>query len=242
MSRNRSLKAVLIVAGGLTLVVSGLAVRQRFQLSVASLERELGPKRYSQENEELLIRHFFKDRKFGTFVDVGSGHYLRGNNTFYLEEQLAWRGIAIDANGTYADGYAQHRPRTQFITALVSNSSDQDADFFLVPNLPTLSSGVASAVKGLPHVIPTKVKTATLNDLLRSNSLTRFDFLSLDIELGEPKALAGLDIRTFHPALVCVEAHEQVRDAIAVYFNANGYRRLDDYLSVDDRNWYYTPR
>ena len=40
----------------------------------------------------------------------------------------------------------------------------------------------------------------------------------MDIELAEPAALAGLDIRRFRPGLVVVEAHPQVRQKILDYF------------------------
>ena len=38
------------------------------------------------------------------------------------------------------------------------------------------------------------VPTITLNDLLPKHGLEKIDFLSMDIELSEPKALAGFDI------------------------------------------------
>lgn len=36
---------------------------------------EKGQKLYSQHDEELIIRHFFDDRRDGFFVDVGSFHW-----------------------------------------------------------------------------------------------------------------------------------------------------------------------
>jgi FkbM family methyltransferase len=247
MARRGSLLSIVSGTGAAVLfgIVTAIGARylvQRHQLSVTSLEAELGPKRYSEENEELLIRHFFHDRKFGVFVDVGAGHYERGSNTYFLEKELGWRGLAVDADNQYAAGYTEHRPNTQFVAAFVSNVSDEEADFFVAPRDRTRSSGVAAALDGAGPIIATKVHTITLNDLLRSNSFTRFDFMSMDIELGEPKALAGLDLARFHPALVCIEAHEPVRDAISSYFSKQNYRRLDEYLSVDRRNWYFTPR
>jgi FkbM family methyltransferase len=232
---------IVAILVGLAIAILAVLAVNHYRLSVVSLERELGPKRYSEENEELLIRHFFRDRRFGVFVDVGAGHYLQGSNTYFLEKELGWRGVAIDANTAYAADYVAHRPNTQFFGVFVSDRSDEQVDFFLVPNNPTRSSGSAEAVAGAGRVVTEKVRTATLNDLLRSNSITRFDFLSLDIELGEPKALAGLDLEVFHPELVCVEAYEPVQREIADYFARRHYHRLEDYLTLDQRNWYFTP-
>ena len=41
-----------------------------------------GEKLYSQSNEELIIRHFFDDRRDGVFVDVGSFHWKKYSTTY----------------------------------------------------------------------------------------------------------------------------------------------------------------
>ena len=46
-----------------------------------------------------------------------------------------------------------------------------------------------------------QVPTATLNQLLETANIQRID-LSMDIELAEPKALAGFDIERYRPRLV----------------------------------------
>src|SRR5512139_1661416 len=69
-----------------------------------------GKKKFSQFNEELIIRHFFDDRRGGTFVDVGAWHYRDGSTTYYLESHLGWSGIAVDAQDSVRKGYLDHRP------------------------------------------------------------------------------------------------------------------------------------
>ena len=64
----------------------------------------------------------------------------------------------------------------------------------------------------------------------------------MDIELWEPKALAGFDIDRFRPSLVCVEAHPEVRQQILDYFAAHGYAIVGKYLRADTQNLYFTPR
>jgi hypothetical protein len=86
-----------------------------------------------------------------------------------------------------------------------------------------------------------KVPTITLNDLLARLGTKKIDFLSIDIELWEPRALAGFDIDKYRPELVCIEAHHQVRDQILAYFSAHGYARVDVYFLFDQSNWYFTP-
>jgi hypothetical protein len=95
--------------------------------------------------------------------------------------------------------------------------------------------------RGLSHET-VKVQTITLDRLLEAERVQRVDFLSMDIEMHEPQALAGFDITRYRPELVCIEAHEPVQKRIDAYFKAKEYKRLDKYLPVDPLNWYYTPR
>ena len=71
--------------------------------------------------------------------------------------------------------------------------------------------------------------------------VTAVDFLTIDIELWEPKALAGFDVERFKPALVCIEAHPQVRQQILDYFALHSYTVVGRYLRADAQNLYFMP-
>jgi hypothetical protein len=87
-----------------------------------------------------------------------------------------------------------------------------------------------------------EVPTIRLDDLLAKLSVSKIDFFNLDIELWEPHALAGFDIEKYRPSLVCIEAHPPVQQQILKYFADHAYRRLDQYLLFDKRNWYFAPK
>ncbi|MDD8014470.1 MAG: hypothetical protein PHX45_02160, partial [Acidobacteriota bacterium] len=125
------------------------------------------PRHYSERNEEVIIRHFFKDRRDGFFLDVGAYHYKNASNTYYLERNLGWSGIAVDANGEFALGYEQNRPKTLFYNFFISDKSDEKADFLIVrdPGHLTKSTAVRDFVPER-NVEEVKVLTITLNDLL----------------------------------------------------------------------------
>ena len=114
---------------------------------------------------------------------------------------------------------------------------------FFVPkdNLLVASSSRISRCRGSAGTAR-DVPTTTLNTVLDQAGLKRIDFLSMDIELAEPKALAGFDIDRFQPALVCIEAHAEVRQQILDYFAAHGYAVVGKYLRVDPYNLYFEPR
>jgi Methyltransferase FkbM domain len=85
------------------------------------------------------------------------------------------------------------------------------------------------------------VPTITMNDLLSRAKVEKIDYLSIDIELYEPKALAGFDVRRFNPRLVCIEALLPVRQQILNYFAQNGYVINGRYLRADRENLYFVP-
>jgi hypothetical protein len=86
-----------------------------------------------------------------------------------------------------------------------------------------------------------RAPTITLDDLLTREKVTKIDLLSIDIELGEPKALKGFDVERFRPALVCIEAHPEVRQQILDYFARHQYVVVGRYLRADTENLYFSP-
>jgi hypothetical protein len=245
MKRIHFLLIILGLAIGLTVLVElGTRKEGQKQRQAAKpnwLVIKYGPKHYSQNDEELIIRDFFNDKRNGYFVDVGANHYRINSTTYYLEERLDWSGIAIDAICDYGRDYLIHRKKTQFFCFFVSDRSDKEADFYVnLDNKRISTSNLDLASKQGPFD-KEHIPTITLNDLLYSVGATHFDFLSMDIELAEPPALAGFDIQKYKPSLVCIEAHQEVRDQVLRYFSKNNYRLIEKYKGLDPLNFYFTP-
>jgi FkbM family methyltransferase len=202
----------------------------------------LGEPRYSSHQEELFVRDFFNDKRDGVFVDVGAGHYRDRSNTYYLESELGWSGLAVEPLVEFAEDYRRHRPRTRFVPMFVSAASDEKARLYVGRNT-LFSSANADFTSGFTDVARSvDVATITLDDLLAAERVGRIDFLSIDIELHEPEALAGFTIERHRPALVCIEAHPQVRQQILDYFTARGYVIVGKYLRADPQNLWFAPR
>ena len=209
---------------------------------LAELHARFGTQHYSQNNEELIIRDFFNDRRGGVFLDVGAYDYQKLSNTYFLEKNLGWTGVAIDAQQEFAQGYAEHRPGTQFFAFYISDKSDEKAKFFVPPNRKNIGSGHEIVAKQEEQYETIEVQTITLNDLLAKTETTKIDFMNMDIELHEPAALAGFDIGKYKPDLVCIEFHPQVRQQITDYMDQHGYVPIEQYYDVDSRNRYYRPK
>ena len=205
-------------------------------------KKAYGPGGHSEHAEEWIVRDFFHDQRNGVFVDVGSYDYKHFSNTYYLEQVLGWSGLAIDAQEEFAADYAKYRPRTRFFAFFVSDSSDGLESLFV----PDGNRLVSSSNKEFSDRYDAsgkerKVKTITLDDLLVRTGVTKIDFLTMDIELAEPKALAGFDLVRHRPRLVCVEAHPDVRQHLINYFADRQYRVVGRYLRADPYNLWFAP-
>lgn len=210
---------------------------------LAPIQAKYGAHRNSRNMEEWLIRDYFNDRRNGVFLDVGANHYQNESNTYFLETQLGWSGVAVDALQEFAAGYRAHRPRTRFFALFVSDGSHSNAQIF-VPAHNTLVASIDPVFterEGGAAGTAREVPTTTLNALLDHSGTRKLDFLSMDIELSEPKALAGFDVDRFKPALVCIEAHPEVRQQILDYFTRHRYVLVGRYLRADSKNLYFQP-
>lgn len=70
-------------------------------------------KLYSQSNSEQLQESFvisiLNEKRNGYYVEIGSGHPTKGNNTFVLESILDWSGLALDFNERDVENYTTTR-------------------------------------------------------------------------------------------------------------------------------------
>ena len=241
-ARRFSFVQVCLTSVLLAVLLWELSYRLHPSPEAAPLRADYGPARNSEHEEEWIVQDFFNDRPGGFFVDVGASHYKRFSNTYYLETVLGWSGLAIEPLQQFEAEYMQHRPQTRFLPFFVSDESDAEAKIFLAEWNPLVTSADKSFTQRWgKNVTELTAPTSTLNDLLDSEGVSRIDFLSMDIELSEPKALAGFDIRRFRPTLVCIEAHPEVRQQILEYFAIHEYVIVGAYLRADRHNLYFTP-
>lgn len=220
--------------------VTGLITTDNAELE--ALQTKYGPERHSQFAEEWIVRDFFKDERGGVFVDVGANDYKRFSNTYYLETELGWSGLAIEPQTKFAADYAKYRPRTRFVPLLVSDVSDREARLYVPRHNDLVASRSAEFANAWGSAADALVtKSITLDELLNRTGVSKVDFMSMDIELGEPAALAGFSIEKVRPRLVCVEAHPEVRQETLNYFARHGYVLVGKYWRADGHNFWFAP-
>jgi FkbM family methyltransferase len=200
---------------------------------------------YSVFDEELIIRDYFQDRRDGFYLDVGCAWADKGSNTYYLEEQLGWTGIGVDALDRYRGGWEEKRPRSKFRNYLVTDHAGTSDSFYTSEARPGLSStsrenaagrnlGVAAA-----QIDEVQVQSITLDALLEREGVERIDLISMDIEGHEPEALAGFDIDRFRPELLVIEGKSP---EVTAYLERHGYVLIERYLAFDLVNRYFERR
>ncbi|MCC7032916.1 MAG: FkbM family methyltransferase [Acidobacteria bacterium] len=207
---------------------------------IGALRAAYGPDRNSEHWEEWIVRDFFKDARSGVFVDVGANHHQRFSNTYYLETVLGWSGVALEPQKKFAGDWARYRPKTTFVPLFVSDVSNREATLYVTGN-DLVASSSREFTEAFGSVTPTTATTTTLDDVLDRLGITRIDFLSMDIEMAEPQALAGFSIERFRPRLVAVEAHPPIRQQLLDYFARHGYTLVGKYWRIDSENFWFAP-
>ena len=163
---------VVVVAVGYVVGVYRTEYRLRPYLwrgnsELQALATRYGSVRNSTYGEEWIVRDFFQDRRGGVFVDVGANHYQRDSNTYYLESQLGWSGLAIEPQTKFAADYRERRPLTTFVPLFVSDVSDREATLY-VPSNDLIASFDKHFAEAESHssVHPVSAQTMTLDDIL----------------------------------------------------------------------------
>jgi FkbM family methyltransferase len=205
-----------------------------------------GTNRYSQHDEELIIRDFFQDKRGGFFVDIGAADPIKNSTTYYLEKHLGWRGIAVDALAQYGPDWARLRPKSEFVNNAITDRSDETMTFYQHDwsEVSSLSKEYAAQFGGEEKLTPIEVQTVTITDLLDRRGVAKINHLTIDIEGAELQALAGFDIQRFKPDLICIEVYGRGKvgaKAIRDYMERNGYGIVKEYKSNTVANWYFAP-
>ncbi|RAI44303.1 hypothetical protein CH341_09850 [Rhodoplanes roseus] len=194
---------------------------------------------YTQNLEDYHVWLAFGGRTSGTYVDIGAGHPVADNVTFWLYER-GWRGLVVEPQSDLLALYGRLRPRDLAVGALVGRS-DGEADFHKVDRLHGFSTTVeahARTAENFGAAFSTeRLPMTTLATLLATHGMTDIDLLKVDVEGGEADVLAGNDWSRYRPKLVLVEAVAPVTNAPTFeawepLLLANGYRfALDDTLN-----------
>jgi FkbM family methyltransferase len=163
---------------------------------------------YAQNLEDYHLDLLFSGQGTGTYVDVGGGHPVADNVSFWFYLK-GWRGLIVEPQQQLADIYRGVRPRDHTVACLAGRV-DGEASFHVVEKLHGFSTTVKEHAIGASQFgvdVQTITKPVrTLAGLCAEAGLDHIDFLKIDVEGAETEVLAGMDFKRYRPRVVVVEA------------------------------------
>ena len=163
-------------------------------------------KSYSQFGEDMILLNLLGNT-YGSFVDIGSGHPIKGSNTYALY-QRGWSGISVDPLPQNIELARKLRPRDSNLVSLCGGDS-QPRELFEYADYAysTLSRErvVELSSLGINPVDSFVVPSTTLKDLGVAASPEEASLLCIDTEGWELEVLHGNDWTMYRPGVICVE-------------------------------------
>lgn len=197
---------------------------------------------YAQNLEDYVLEQVFRDVGRGTYVDVGGGHPVADNVSFWFYLK-GWRGLVVEPQEKLANAYAAIRPRDAVIAHLAGRTSGE-IDFHIVEGLHGLSSAnienAASAQQYGAAYKTIRRRVRPLSDLIDDADLGAIQFLKIDVEGAEADVIAGLDLTRHRPEVILVEAvNPYAKDDHWKPWDATLRQSGYDFVFFDNLNRYY---
>jgi len=189
-----------------------------------------------------MLNYLFRDKTTGFYIDCGACDPIwMGSNTyfFYLK---GWKGINIDARPGSMKRFNAVRPLDINIEAAISDENGIYS-FYEIKNMPESGSLSLDFLKKLERdkLIDgiSQVKTKKLSDILDQYMPKNkgIDFLTMDLEGFELKALKSNNWNKYRPKVILVESFNRLKDKeydsqIRHYLGENGYDVLAKTLNM----------
>lgn len=194
---------------------------------------------HGQFKTDFHIEQYFPGKRNGICVDVGMGHPISGNHTYFFE-QIGWDCLCIEPNTRYCEIAKGVRRQVVNVACGAVNVKKHPFSIFTLDNANEMAiSGLSvdqRLVDSHKHLIrghhTVEVDVSTLNDLLVPAIVGPIDFISIDTENTELDVLKGLDIPRWKPKLFVIENNFD-EPMVGQYLARFGYQR-DKRVGVND--------
>lgn len=191
---------------------------------------------FSQVGQDKLVDEFLQGNRNGVFVDVGAHDGVMFSNTFFFELFRDWLGVCVEPSPESFPFLIKNR-MAKCIQCAVSDF-DGTADFLVAPGgwstisrLEALEPDHYLAVENIfltthgGQFRKTTTPVRRLQSVLDECKLTRIDFLSLDIEGQELRALRTIDFSRMDIRVLSIENCHKTNPFLA-HLKPHGYRLL----------------
>lgn len=185
-----------------------------------------------------FVVSYFQGMKNGTFVDVGAYDGVTWSNSLALEKYFEWKGICIEPLQEVYTKLIETRNSICINSAI--SDFDGEEQFVKISGYAEMLSGVTSSMNkshldrieseiskfgGDKKIL--NVKVESLKNILNRESISKIDYLSIDVECGELNVLKGIEWDSVDIRLISCEVN-QYSDGSGIdkYLLEKGYKRL----------------
>ena len=193
---------------------------------------------YADNGEDIIIQGLFNHKKNGFYIDVGCYHPVRASLTHLLYKK-GWKGVNIDISKDTINLFNIARPNDKNINIGIADKEGEDFYY--------QSSHInqANSFKFYDNVKKVKVQITTLDNIIKNLGIEKIDFLNIDVEYRDFKALQGLNLNNVRPSLIAIEDNDAYD--IADVINSDIYKYMTNkeyflYSKLNCTNFYLDKR
>jgi len=165
-------------------------------------------KRYSQYGQDTFVGDVLFSGRSGVFVDVGARDGVKLSNSYYLEKELSWTGIAIEPHPDLF--HALERSRScRCLNVAASDVARDGLEFVKFLEEPFGNSGLLSTFLNPQRLKKVKHEIISVPCVPLSQLITDFKvihYLDIDVEGHELQVLKGIDFAQVEIRILGVEA------------------------------------
>jgi len=193
---------------------------------------------YADNGEDIIIQGLFNHKRDGFYIDVGCYHPIRASLTHLLYKK-GWKGVNIDISKDTINLFNIARPNDKNINIGIADKEGEDFYY--------QSSHInqANSFKFYDNVKKVKVQITTLDNIIKNLGIEKIDFLNIDVEYRDFKALQGLNLNNVRPSLIAIEDNDAYD--IADVTNSDIYKYMTNkeyflYSKLNCTNFYLDKR
>lgn len=196
---------------------------------------------YARNREDVMLRRALDGLTNGFYVDIGARdpdeHSV--TKTFY---EAGWRGINVEPVNHWHEKLVRARPEDINIRAMVG-ASEQPVEFFEVEDtgLSTADKTQAEIHRNAGRTVTQTIITSTrLDTLLAAHNVGVVHFLRIAAKSSEGDVLRSIDLQTWRPWILVIEATKPTplapaHDVWQEYLEAASY----EFIYFDGLNKYF---
>ncbi len=193
---------------------------------------------YSQSKEDIYLNtHYFKDKKNGTYVELGAVDGVLYSNTKFFQDTLNWKGILIEPSPSMFSLLKKNRPNDLVFNEIVS-SYTSELEFKVSEKYPAVSTLAMSQLKNwrFGRTKSIYIKPTTLTSIIKSTDISYIDLLSLDVEGHEYEVLQSWDfsVPIYLILIEQLEANKDKNKLCREILEKNGYRYVESIAGDND--------